>query len=587
MWPSGNVMPIRVIASLLLSTWLLVVDTEAFAPRPRCRRTTKRTFPSSRLLILYQPPPPQLDLRRESRPHQQLLQAHPIIAAPFLWKRTSVTLLAAGFVVLASIVRRGLLWPGARRDPAYSEPLPPGSLGCPLFGSNILKGNKIKGPEYFYREASAKLGHPRLWKFYFLGAPVASVSGARLVKDLLSREFDTLGALPPKQEKKASEDVKKSSNMVPAVFGNKSIGFERDQNKHAFLRRLVGSSLKGTALTESVPLLVELANDCIDRLSNEQAAFSMHGYSVDYTMDFVQKQLLGIATTSDGERAELRRALDTWLSALFSIASIVQIPFLIQRSKPYKARLYLQSKIQERIEQLQQTGPDTSSLSKMVFAVDEESKAKLTHMEIIENALFLIAAGAETSSSSLTLAVLLLGLHPEAYEKLVQEQTTLQSQGPITESQLSQAPYLDAVISETLRLGAISGGFPRRVRETLIVDGVQIPKGWSVFANYRLTHQLDPVTQLPNDAHMDVQTGFVPERWLHESTRPTEFVPFGAGPRYCLGAELAKMEMKVFLASLARRIPKFRLREGSTNVEWHPASIVPRPLNGAVVEIVG
>ena len=252
MWLSGHVMLRRVIASLLLSTWLLVVDTEAFAVRPRLlltdphqgRRTTK--FPSRRT---FQPLPPQLDLG-ESCPHQQLLQAHPIIAAPFLWKRTSVTLLAAGFVVLVSIIlRRGLLWPGARRDPAYSEPLPPGSLGCPLFGANILKGNKIKGPEYFYREASAKLGHPRLWKFYFLGAPVASVSGARLVKDLLSREFDTLGALPPKQEKKASEEVKKSSNMVPAVFGNKSIGFERDQNKHAFLRRLVGSSLKGTALS--------------------------------------------------------------------------------------------------------------------------------------------------------------------------------------------------------------------------------------------------------------------------------------------------------------------------------------------------
>jgi len=45
---------------------------------------------------------------------------------------------------------------------------------------------------------------------------------------------------------------------------------------------------------------------------------------------------------------------------------------------------------------------------------------------------------------------------------------------------------------------------------------------------------------------------------------------FGAGPRYCLGAELAKMEMKVFLASFARRVPKFRLREGSANVEWQP-----------------
>jgi len=425
-----------------------------------------------------------------------------------------------------------------------------------------------------------------------MGTPVASISGASLLQDLLGREFDTLGKLPEPENDDTADGVQQSSNMVSAIFGNKSVAFERNKEKHAFVRQLVGSGMKGAALSEAVPLLVTLANDCIDRLlANKEkgAPFAVHEYSVDYTMDFVQKQILGIQTTTDEERARLRYALDTWLAALFSIAAIIPIPFLMRLSKPYKARLFLQAKIEERLDQLKETGPDSSTLSKMVFAVDEESNAKLFRQQVIENALFLIAAGAETSSSSLTMAIFLLGLHPEKFQKLAQEQAARQSTGPVTEKQLNRSPYLDAVVKETLRLAAISGGFPRRVRETLVVDGVQIPKGWSVFANYRLTHQLDPVTYLSDNSHMDVRQGFVPERWLDEHTRPVDFVPFGAGPRYCLGSNLAVLELKVFLASFARRVPTFRLVGHNANeandIQWHPSTMIPRPLDGATIQL--
>lgn len=46
------------------------------------------------------------------------------------------------------------------------------------------------------------------------------------------------------------------------------------------------------------------------------------------------------------------------------------------------------------------------------------------------------------------------------------------------------------------------------------------------------THSLDPAVQLPDGSHMDVVKGFKPERWLDEATKPTEYMPFGYGPRY-------------------------------------------------------
>ena len=140
-------------------------------------------------------------------------------------------------------------------------------------------------------------------------------------------------------------------------------------------------------------------------------------------------------------------------------------------------------------------------------------------------------------------------------------------------------------------MGPVTGGFPREVKQTFAVDGVQIPKGWSVFTTYRLTHQLDPSVALPNDEHMHPRTGFVPERWLDPATIPSDYVPFGAGPRFCLGYHLAMMEMKVFLAMMARKVPYFRLVNysinGNESIVWNPSTIMPRPLDGVMIEAFG
>ena len=137
---------------------------------------------------------------------------------------------------------------------------------------------------------------------------------------------------------------------------------------------------------------------------------------------------------------------------------------------------------------------------------------------------------------------------------------------------------------------AITGGFPRIAKESLVVDGVQIPKGWPIFTTIRLTHQLDPVTRRRNDAHMDVYDGFWPERWLQPETTPSDYMPFGAGPRYCIGYHLAMAEMKIFLSLLARRIPAFELQNFSSGMKkpvlWNPGTIIPRPLDGVPIQSI-
>mmetsp|Transcript_10489 Transcript_10489/g.19032 ORF Transcript_10489/g.19032 Transcript_10489/m.19032 type:complete len:93 (+) Transcript_10489:816-1094(+) len=85
-----------------------------------------------------------------------------------------------------------------------------------------------------------------------MGQPVVSVSGSELVKDVLSREFDTLGTLP--------NDSKQDR---VAIFGRKNVMFERNPENHAFLRRLVGSGN-------------EIASKPFDRLNKRQMKASLN-----------------------------------------------------------------------------------------------------------------------------------------------------------------------------------------------------------------------------------------------------------------------------------------------------------------------
>ena len=430
-------------------------------------------------------------------------------------------------LVSATVVwlfRRQWLWPNSSPDPAFSEPLPPGGLGCPLFGHNILQGSKQQGPETFYWKQSKKLNHKPIWKFYSFGAPCISVVGADLVTQLQSLEFSKMESM-----------VNGTANPYP-VFVSDNLMFERDKKKHRFLRSLVGSAMTPTALQGAMPTLQSIAERYVDKVVTAKEDFvEMESICSEYTSEIIQSQILGIDIANKDDQDKFMRELHTWINSMYSLW--VNTGILTRWTKAYQARQYLRRQIEQQMERIRET-PNSSTLSKMMQAVDEsDGSTKLTDQQVVENALLLVAAGMETSSSTLTLLMMLLSMHPSVWKKLKEEvrESFPPSSTSISYEKLQELPYLDAVVKEALRIGPVTGGFPRRTKETMVVDGFQIPKGWMVFGNYRLSHYLDPVTKKkgdPNDAsHMDVRTGFLPERWLDPETTPSQFLAFGAGPR--------------------------------------------------------
>jgi cytochrome P450 len=474
-----------------------------------------------------------------------------------------------GVAALAIAKRQQILYPGTSPDPNYSEPLPPGSLGCPFIGTNIFQNTKESGPGEFFRLTYAKLGNSRIFKYMFLGQPLVTLVGMKNIKQVFNTEFKSIRTM--------------SLPRISNLFGKESLLMCPKSQEHSFQRRLVGASMTPESIDKAIPSLQQSATELVDRLL-EQPTIVMEDVCTNFTLDIAWRQILGL-NLDETEIPFFRQAVNDWIGGITNIRAML-LPGT-KYTKPGQAHAYLVSLIEKKIDQLNRNGPDGSTLSSMVFAKDDLDGKRLSRQQVIDNSLLLILAGSETTASMLTTGMLLLGLHPNVFQTLKEEQYALADKdgGALSIGQLDkECPYLDAVIKEMMRITPLPGGGPSRiVLETLIVDGMQIPKGYYVAFNIQLTHAYDPVTSVPDGSHMDAAKGFKPERWLSDSTRPSEYMPFGYGARYCLGANLALAEMKVFLALFARRVDFDLVNMNKDNVTWQRMSIIPKPEDGTVI----
>lgn len=169
-------------------------------------------------------------------------------------------------------------------------------------------------------------------------------------------------------------------------------------------------------------------------------------------------------------------------------------------------------------------------------------------------------AGSDTTSSAITHAFYALALYPEIQEKLFQEITTsgdVNSSGEVTYDTLKKLTYLDAVVSEAMRLyTTVPMTIKLAAEDDYLPDGTFIPAGVEVqytpwyMARHGSLWGDDPLV-------------FRPERWLEMKTRPSAFeLPlFQAGPRVCPGMTMALTEVKLLVVVLLREF-HVQIQEG-------------------------
>ncbi|XP_051242591.1 cytochrome P450 3A40 [Dicentrarchus labrax] len=178
----------------------------------------------------------------------------------------------------------------------------------------------------------------------------------------------------------------------------------------------------------------------------------------------------------------------------------------------------------------------------------EQDKGLNDH-EILSQAMIFIFAGYETSSSSLTFLAYNLATNPAVMKRLQQEiDSTFPNKAPIEYQALMQMEYLDSVINESLRLYPIAPRLERVAKATVELNGIVIPKDMVVMIPTWPLHRDPDLWPEPEE--------FKPERFSKENKEtidPYTYMPFGAGPRNCIGMRFALVMMKLAIVEVLQR----------------------------------
>jgi cytochrome P450 len=192
------------------------------------------------------------------------------------------------------------------------------------------------------------------------------------------------------------------------------------------------------------------------------------------------------------------------------------------------------------------TGGDALSL--LVGARDEDDGRSMTDVEVRDEVMTLFFAGHETTANLLSWTWLLLAQSPETMARLRQELLIALGESSPTYATLEKLPLTLRIIQESMRLYPPVYAVGRVAERDVDIGDVQVPKGMTIAVNVYGMHRREDLFPEPERFDPD---RFTPER---EAALPrSAYMPFGSGPRVCIGAHFAQMEAHLLLATMARR----------------------------------
>ena len=260
----------------------------------------------------------------------------------------------------------------------------------------------------------------------------------------------------------------------------------------------------------------------------------------------------------------------TYLSRYFNI--LPNLDFFIALAR---------NMLEQRSQQGSSNRRDLLQLMLEAHEVTVDGVSKLRDDEIVAQSIIFLLAGFDSSGTTLSSTAYFLATRPDVQDKLIAEidkADEARGDTPLYDY-VQSIGYLDQVVCEVLRLCAPAFNLLRGCAEEVIYKGIRFPKGVDVNIPSYVLHRDPDVWDNPEE--------FNPENFSPEAKQkrdPYSFLPFGTGPRQCIGMRFALLEIKVALLKIMQRFKFERAPETVAKLE-HRAVIQMSPKDKIYVKV--
>lgn len=446
------------------------------------------------------------------------------------------------------------------RDPVPTRgdvahlPLPPGRFGLPLLGETI---EFVRSPAAFLAERQRRYGN--VFRTHILGARTIFLIGAEANQWIFAGEDRYL--------------QNRWSYGIRRLLGAHSVSMLNGES-HRERRRLLAPHFSPAAARERASLIYELGE-------RHLGAWAERG-GVTVALPVLRGLVFEIAVRilfSDTavDLGYLSSRFETWVNGFFSLLPVgLAVLPLTPFGRALRAREELFAYLDALVEMRSRLREQPNDVLGSLLTCQDDAGRPLTREAIVHEIQLQLFAGHDTTLTALVNLMMLLALHPDVLHRARDEQRQPELLGERSFAALKKMPYTHQVLSEGLRLIPPVGGSFRVVTEDVSFQGYRLPRGWVVAISPRATHAGPPWSRSER---------FDPGRWTpgqeEHKLQPGSFIPFGGGPRVCLGQHFAMVEMAIVMALLLRHYD-WTLVPGQ-DLEITPLPF-PRPRSGLRVQ---
>jgi cytochrome P450 len=344
-------------------------------------------------------------------------------------------------------------------------------------------------------------------------------------------------------------------------------------------RRLAQPAFHKERLASFAKMMVSDTSAMLQRWrGGDGGPFDVHHEMMRLTLRIVTRTLF--STDSETDADAVGSAIGVAIDYVNDYSdAVIRLPTWLPTRKNIRfrrAKRTLDSLVLRIVDERRRSGHDAGDLlSLLMSAKDEDTREQMTDRQLRDEVMTIVLAGHETTANALTWAFYLLSKHPAAAQRLRREiEEVLGGRTPSIED-LPRLTYARMVIEETLRLYPPAWVLEREAIQDDAIGGYRVPKKTIVAVAPYSLHRHPRYWQNPED--------FDPERFTpaRAAERPKyAYLPFGAGPRLCIGNGFAMMEAQIILAMVMgdcalQLVPNFK-------VELVP-SITLRPRSGVLM----